>query len=131
HTLAIRTKDADGKWGFFETQRFFISSPSSADVANIVAAEYFIDADPGAGSGTPLTVGTPGATVNLTAAIPTSLPVGFHTLAIRTKDANGNWGIFETARFFVSPPAVPDVSIITAAEYFFDTDPGTGNGFAL
>ncbi|MDP4261181.1 MAG: T9SS type A sorting domain-containing protein [Bacteroidota bacterium] len=128
HFLAIRTKDANGIWGFFETRGFFISS-STADAANIVAAEYFFDTDPGAGNGTATAVGTTGSVVNFTATIPTSLPAGFHFLAIRIKDANGVWGLFETRGFFISS-STSDAANIVAAEYFFDTDPGMGNGTA-
>ena len=40
---------------------------------NITAAEFFVDSDPGAGNATPITVTTPGSTVNFTANIPTTL----------------------------------------------------------
>ncbi|HYE56491.1 MAG TPA: hypothetical protein VD996_16695, partial [Chitinophagaceae bacterium] len=94
---------------------------------NIVAAEYFFDHDPGVGSAAPLSVGSPGTTVNFTASIPTTtLSEGFHTLAIRTKDENGVWSLFESRGVYVSR-TVNDLSAITAAEYFIDHDPGPGN----
>ncbi|HEY6505062.1 MAG TPA: immunoglobulin domain-containing protein [Chitinophagaceae bacterium] len=126
HFLAIRTKDANGVWGLFETRGFFISS-STADAANIVAAEYFFDADPGAGNGTPVSVGTTGSIVNFTTVIPTSLPAGFHFLSIRVKGADGIWGLFEKRGFYISS-ATADAANIVVAEYFFDADPGAGNG---
>jgi hypothetical protein len=128
HFLAIRTKGADGIWGLFETRGFFISS-TTANSANIVAAEYFFDTDPGLGNGTAASVGTAGAVVNFTASIPTSLPAGFHFLAIRTKGADGIWGLFETRGFYISSSTANAANIV-AAEYFFDTDPGIGNGIA-
>jgi hypothetical protein len=98
---------------------------------NITAAEYFFDADPGSGNGTPLTITTPGNSVPFAANISTgSLANGFHLLAIRTKDENGKWGLFEQRGFYINPVAF-DMTAITAAEYFFDTDPGVGNGTAL
>jgi len=128
HFLAIRTKDANGLWGLFETRGFYISS-STTNAANITTAEYFLDTDPGPGNGTTVPVGTSGSIVNFTAVIPTSLPGGFHFLAIRTKDANGVWGLFETRGFFISS-STTDAANIVAAEYFFDSDPGAGNGTA-
>ncbi len=128
HFLSLRVKDAGGLWGLFEKRGFYISS-ATADAANITAAEYFFDADPGVGNGTATSVGTSGAVVNFTAVIPTSLPAGFHFLAIRTKGADGIWGLFEKRGFYISS-ATTDASNIAAAEYFFDTDPGVGNGTA-
>jgi hypothetical protein len=129
HFLVIRTRNSNGVWGLFETRGFFISS-TTADVANIVAAEYFIDTDPGAGNGTATSIGTSGGVVNFTAAIPAPLATGFHFLAIRVKGQDGLWGHYEKRGFYVVSAAV-DVTSIASAEYFFDTDPGTGNGTPL
>ncbi len=128
HILGLRVKDANGQWGLFEKRGFYIST-TTVDAANIVAAEYFLDADPGIGNATALSVGTTGAVVNFTAVIPTSLPAGFHFLSIRTKGADGIWGHFEKRGFYISG-ATADAANIVAAEYFFDTDPGVGNGTA-
>lgn len=129
HFLAIRVKGADGIWGLYDKRGFYISS-STADAANITAAEYFFDTDPGVGNGTATSVGASGAVVNFTANLPTSLSPGFHFLAIRTKGVDGIWGLFEKRGFYISTTTA-DMSIITAAEYFFDTDPGIGSGTAL
>jgi gliding motility-associated-like protein len=129
HFLAIRTKGANGKWGIFESRGFYVTG-STTDAPNITAAEYFFDTDPGNGNGTSIPV-TAGATTNFTVALPTtSLSPGFHFLAIRTKGANGKWGIFESRGFYVTG-STTDVPHITAAEYFFDTDPGNGNGISI
>ncbi|MBK8494345.1 MAG: hypothetical protein IPL50_04485 [Chitinophagaceae bacterium] len=123
HFVAIRTKDADGKWGLFEARGFYISTATN-NSGNIVAAEYFIDNDPGNGNGTSLSVGTSGTTVNFVAAIPaSSLSAGFHFVAIRTKDADGKWAMFEKRGFYISGQTT-NVADIVAAEYFFNTDPG-------
>lgn len=130
HFLAIRAKDTEGKWGLFETRGFYIST-ITADAADIVAAEYFMDNDPGAGLGTALSIGSSGGTVNFTAPVPTtSLAPGFHFLAIRVKDTEGKWGLFETRGFYISQ-ATTNVADIVSAEYFFDNDPGAGSGEPL
>jgi hypothetical protein len=129
HFLAIRVRDANGVWSLFERRGFYISG-TVIETDNITAAEYFFDADPGPGNGTALSIGTPGSVVNFTPVIPQSLSAGFHYLAIRTKDAGGKWSLFERRSFYVSGTVSP-MPIITAAEYFLDTDPGRGNGTAL
>jgi hypothetical protein len=129
HFVAIRTKDAAGKWGLFETRGFYISG-STSNAPNITAAEFFVDADPGAGNGTPVSV-TPGPTANFVASVPTtSLAPGFHFVAIRTKDASGKWGLFEARGFYITIQG-SNMGFVTAGEYFFDTDPGVGNGAAF
>jgi hypothetical protein len=124
HFLAIRTRGADGVWGFFETRGFYITQTSS-DVSNISAAEYFLDNDPGIGKATAMNVGNSGGVVNFTATIPQNLSPGFHYVAIRTKGADGVWGFFEARGFYVSEGA-EDAGDITALEYFYDNDPGAG-----
>ncbi|MDZ4795041.1 MAG: T9SS type A sorting domain-containing protein [Bacteroidota bacterium] len=126
HLLALRMQHNDGKWGLFEKRGFYIYAAATG-AAYITAAEYFFDADPGVGNGTAASVGASGAIVNFTANIPTSLPVGFHILAIRTKDADGKLGLFEKRSFYVLPPA-SGMGFVVSGEYFFDTDPGVGNG---
>jgi len=91
---------------------------------NIVAAEYFFDTDPGTGNGTAITVPTPADSVNFNVALPTSgfgLTPGPHKVYVRTKDATGKWSLYEGQSFSI-------VTNLVTAEYFFDTDPGKGNG---
>lgn len=129
HFVAIRVKDANGKWGLFESRGFFIST-ATTNVANITAAEFFTDTDPGAGNGTPVTV-TPGPNPAFAATVPTTaLAPGFHFVAIRVKDGDGKWGMFEPRGFYITTSGA-NMGFVTAGEYFFDTDPGTGNGMSF
>ncbi|HEX6334751.1 MAG TPA: MopE-related protein, partial [Flavisolibacter sp.] len=102
----------------------------TARAQHITAAEYFLDADPGPGNGTPTTVGVTGVVVNFAANIPANLSPGFHWLGVRTRDADGHWGFFQRRNFFVQATGA-NMPVITAAEYFFDNDPGPGNGTPL
>lgn len=130
HMLAIRAKDSNNKWGLLEWRTVYVSA-AATNVAPIVAAEFFFDTDPGAGNGTGLGVAVPGHTVNFSAVIPTtSLQGGFHALVIRTRDANGMWGFFESRSFYLYAMPV-DAPPVVAAEYFVDADPGPGNGTAV
>lgn len=102
---------------------------SNARGQQLNSAEYFLDTDPGVGNGTALVV-TTGDSILYSGNIPTgALPDGFHFIYIRAKDTNGKWGLRER-RTFVIRTVVP-ASPQTAAEYFIDTDPGTGNGTSL
>jgi hypothetical protein len=104
---------------------------------NIIAAEYFINTDPGAGNGTPINI-TPATNIsNLAVVVNTTGLPAFSTnqLYIRSKNAEGKWSITNISTFVVdivgdpiyqAPPAAPQN--IVNAEYFIDTDPGTGNG---
>lgn len=79
--------------------------PWSASAARVLAgnisrAEYFVDADPGLGNGTAISL-TPGAdlagltfTVNLS-----TLSNGFHRLSTRTQDVGGVWSLTNTKSF--------------------------------
>ncbi|MBP9924669.1 MAG: gliding motility-associated C-terminal domain-containing protein [Cyclobacteriaceae bacterium] len=129
HQLGLRVKETGGRWSIFESRGFYITA-STADAANITKAEYFFDADPGNGNGINIPV-TAGATTNFTVSLPTtSLAQGFHFLAIRTKGIDGRWGVFEARGFYITG-STTDATNITKAEYFFDTDPGNGNGINI
>jgi gliding motility-associated-like protein len=101
---------------------------TSALAQTINRAEYFIDNDPGHGNGTAVAVTTPAATVNFNFTINTnSLSTGFHILGFRLRQNNGRWGQPNHSLFYITP-VTPAATNLTKAEYFFDTDPGLGNG---
>lgn len=126
HYLGLRVRETNLGWSQFEPRGFYITSTTS-NAANLAAAEYFFDTDPGVGNATPISI-TPGANATFTIAIPTtSLGTGFHFLVVRTKDVTGKWGLFEVRGFYLTTTTTNAPDII-GAEYFVDTDPGTGNG---
>ncbi len=90
----------------------------------ISEAEYFFDTDPGPGNGIPISI-VAGDPVTFTETINTSgLSPGLHYLFVRTRTSTGHWSLYEPQEFII------DGGII-AAEYFFDVDPGIGNGTPL
>ena len=100
--------------------------------STLTEAEYFFDSDPGIGNATPVPGFTSSATVDLTFSAGSSgLAAGMHMLGIRVKDINDDWSIptFIAVYVFPNDPLVSES--ITAAEYFFDTDPGIGSGTAI
>lgn len=121
HTLSVRVQNANNKWSIVQNRSFI----KLALPANISRVEYFIDTDPGLGSGTAVSF-TPGTSLtNLTFDVPmTSLSDGYHTLFVRMKDVNNKWSIVQS-KPFVKIPAKPNIVYI---EYYIDTDPGQGNG---
>jgi hypothetical protein len=124
HKLYIRTKDGNGKWS--QTVRRDIEVLPAATLPSIVAAEYFIDADPGFGNATAIPV-TATANGTFPASLATSgLAKGYHKLYVRTKDDNGKWSLTTRKDIEILEAVAPFV--ITSGEYFFDTDPGQGNG---
>ncbi len=112
----------------------FLASMANAQLG-VVQAEYFWDTDPGAGNGTAMTAsdGAFGNTLEAIMAQTSTLPaLGAHTFSVRVKDEDGAWGgVFSTV-VEIFPASVPSQAInVQAAEYFWDTDPGAGNGLTV
>lgn len=121
HVLHLRARDVDGNWGIPDSRTFYVVQGNVTDQANIVQLEYFFDTEPGYGNGTPITF-TGGAQIDLPALIASaSLSNGFHTISIRAKDTDGQWGFAETRTFYVD-----QFTQVSAIEYYVDTDPGEG-----
>ena len=122
HVIHIRARDGDGSWGIPDSRPFYVVAGDVSTQADIIQLEYFFDTEPGYGAGTPLAV-TSGTTINLPALVSTtSLSNGFHTISVRAKDNNGQWGFAETRTFYVD-----QFNQISAVEYYIDTDPGEGS----
>jgi hypothetical protein len=128
HKLYVRVQHTDGSWSLYDRNVFYIN-PDQSNSALITAAEYFIDTDPGVGNGTALTMS--GGVIDENYNIPTTgLSDGVHKLYVRAINADGTWSLYDKNVFYVNPNN-SNSALITAAEYFFDTDPGVGNGTAL
>lgn len=134
HTLGLRTRQTGtGFWSHATYSTFYVVPLQTAsNSTNIVRAEYFYDVDPGNGMGVNVPIANvPNPTVSFTSPT-TSLTPGFHTLHFRTKDDQDKWSIAHIQTFYIVPPPPGVVSSnLVKAEYFFDADPGQGNGVAL
>jgi len=109
-----------------------LAFPANAQVIN--RAEYFIDTDPGVGNATAVSVSSPSASVSFNFNVPTtSLSAGFHVLGFRMRQSiNGRWSHPQFNTFYIVPPAsLPTAVNLTRGEYFFDADPGFGNGTSI
>ncbi len=91
-------------------------------------AEYFWDSDPGVQNGTELSV-SPGEFISQISTVETAgLETGFHHLYIRVCDADNVCSLYASILVMVQGT---EVSIIDHAEYFWDNDPGPGQGISL
>ncbi len=127
HKIYIRTRTTDGKWSLNSPQVILINNAPSSQ-SQITKAEYFIDNDPGIGAATPITL-TSAATIDITQGIGTSsLASGIHVLYVRAKNSLGKWSLASAKVFYLQNSL--DYPIV-GAEYFFESDPGLGQGTAI
>ena len=94
-------------------------------------AEYFWDNDPGTGNGTPVlaTDGNLNSAFEYLTKTGISTPGnGLHKFCLRVKDNTGVWGPVFTSIINVQQNNTSTIMAVSQAEYFWDTDPGTGNG---
>lgn len=133
HVLSVRSQDSNGHWSTTMSRTIFIDR-----LQDITYIEYFIDDDPGVGKGKPLALPDIAykAHLNLDVEISTvGLAVGEHEFFVRALDALGQWTDVMSRRFTIYKDGYEEPVVssgdLNRIEYFFDTDPGYGNGFAL
>ena len=137
HSFNVRVKGQDNSWSAVFKQTIFVqpTQTSLTRSVNVVMGEYFWDTDPGVGNGTPVIAldGNFNTCVedilssNISVA---SLSLGAHSFNVRVKGFDNSWGaVFKQTIFIESTPtAVTRTVRVSQAEYFWDTDPGVGNG---
>ncbi len=138
HILYVRVKDELGNWSIIFTDKFFINPEPVATgtpevLPEITQMEYFFDTDPGFGNAIAVPVVADSLIETSFDADVSGLNVGYHILNVRAMDESGNWGIVFSYKFFKEPEPIPvgtpeALPEITQMEYFFDSDPGFGNG---
>ncbi len=129
HMLYIRARDTLGIWGP-PTRLQIWSEAIDSLPANIRSLEYFFDTDPGIGSG--IHIGD-FSTISVNSSLIadcSTLSLGFHSLYVRTIDGVGKPSFPIKRPIWVESSQLTP-SNITAAEYFFDNDPGRGGGTAI
>ena len=149
------TANSGGNYLIVGELKLYGASPTNASVgfATITGAEYFVDTDPGEGSGTAFQPKDGAFDSEVESILPkdlnvTGLSVGPHLVGVRYKDNNNTWGdvLYQTIHVYDANPSGSGSGgsggggsggssgwfcTITAAEYFVDTDPGEGSGTAF
>ncbi|NBU72211.1 MAG: hypothetical protein EBS53_12335, partial [Bacteroidetes bacterium] len=104
-----------------------VNNHPQATSMDVVAAEYFFNADPGVGAGQPFIV-SHGAQAGGFGTISTdSLTPGVHILSVRVRNAQGEWGHTRSQYIFISDTfqrVRPSRPAIQAISYFIDNEPG-------
>lgn len=94
--------------------------------AQITELEYYFNTDPGFGNGTSIAVTEVDGEVNYEGSITTSsLTKGIHSLFIRAKNSDDEWGLPIKKMILVDQGSIKEIESL---EYFFDEDPGFGLG---
>jgi hypothetical protein len=96
----------------------------------IVQAEYFFDSDPGYGNGQAINISSANQ-IEIDEYIDvTILNPGFHSIHFRFKDENNQWSSVYSKGFYIEKN-MGDMKLINYVEYFYDADPGYGNGIPI
>jgi len=132
HILSVRSQDSLGAWSK-DSRLLFLKKytpPSYVAGAKIEYLEYYFDKDPGYGNATSIPV-TAGGSVGVTSSLSiASLAEGVHILGVRSRDSLGAWSLDQRYLFLkkYTLPTLGAVPKLTRIEYYFDKDPGYGNG---
>ncbi len=126
HTLYVRARDNAGVWSFVQ-RRLMMVTPAGSNNRELAYLEYFIDSDPGRGSGTslPLTGLTASdSTYNIDL---TNVAPGIHTLYVRARDNANAWS-FTQRRVFMVTPGNNTPAEVEYIEYWTSDDPTPARG---
>ena len=123
HNLYVRSQEASGQWSLPFAHAFLNEVVETDEPKSIIRAEYFIDADPGFGNATAISL-TPGADLSLAfTADLNGITNGIHLLNVRTQDASGTWSLHHTRPFLMDNGVANDPPPpVTRIDYFFKKD---------
>lgn len=123
HTLYLRVLST-GHQSLTYARSFYVPPTSYA----VEAIEYFFDTDPGVGLAIQMEAAIDGDSLKMAFDVNTDgLADGVHKIGIRTLTA-GTWSATRYRQFLVRSVKEND---ITRLEYFWNEDPGQGNGLAV
>lgn len=102
----------------------------------VTQAEYFWGSDPGVGAGSPMFALDGNLDNAIETIVNTAIEVAeeptVEVLSIRVRDAENVWGPVFSVVVSIEPAITTSREIkVSAAEYYFNDDPGTGNGTAM
>jgi hypothetical protein len=116
--LGVRTKGIGDVWSPPFVKRMYVPTLYTE-------GEYFWDTDPGVGLANSFSLAQQSDTLNQNVEISTGdITPGLHYLYTRVRGLNGSFGTTYKKRVIIS-------RTIVGGEYFWDTDPGIGNGTSI
>jgi hypothetical protein len=123
HTLYIRTLSTNHYSQTYSRQFYVRATPHSVE-----AIEYFFDEDPGVGNAIQKTASIAGDQLDLAFDVDTEgLTDGIHHIGLRTL-TDGTWSSTYYRQFLVRSV---EENQIARLEYFWNDDPGAGNGYVV
>ena len=141
HSFSVRIKGFDGTWSNAFRQTIYIDDGPLAAITRtfkLIQGEYFWDGDPGLGNGTALLAADGNFDQALEQLFQTGINVsslnsGAHSFSVRIKGSDGTWSNAFRQTIYIDGPfvAITRPFKLIQAEYFWDGDPGPGNGTAL
>lgn len=134
HTLNIRLRGNDGVWSNSFTSVIEVENESTVRQTSIQSAEYFWDNDLGEGSGIPMIAFDGDFNQAFEIAYQSDIvspTIGSHTLNMRLLDHEGIWSTTFQTVVEVEESLVARSTRISTAEYFWNEDPGEGNGILM
>lgn len=124
HHIYSRVKNSNNLWSNYSKRMIYVGSKIST--TKITAAEYFIDNDPGFGNANSIAVSSNDSIKLVFAANTGGLAAGVHHIYVRVKNSLGQWSVTSQRLFCVTPILAQQP--IAEAEYFWNNDPGHGQG---
>ena len=126
HFLYVRVKNKNNIWSQYEGKMFYVIEeniiPSTISQPDIVAAEWFVDTDPGVTKGTPISVLAASTIDKVIDLSSVGLNDGKHTLFIRVKNNQGVWSHYEGRWFNVCADLLPKPVLTTKTTACKGTD---------
>jgi len=112
----LRFRNEDGDWSLPLKQPFNINDKLPLDV---VAAEYFIDEDPGIGAGIPIEVDADHfVDESYLAEVAVDLEIGDHFLYTRVQNEEGDWSINVVRTFSVGTVSTEDEALLNSTSVY-------------
>jgi len=133
HLLYIRVRSADGQWSNEYKTVLHVSPAIALRDIRVQAAEYFWGTDPGAGAGLPMLAfdGDFDNALEQADIASNGATLGDNVLGMRVRGADNGWSAVFSSVVHVGPALTMRDVHVQLGEFFFDSDPGEGNGTVL
>jgi hypothetical protein len=137
HSFNVRVKGFNGSWSALFKQTIAVEATPVAvsRTVKVVQGEYYWDIDPGVGNGIAVLALDGNFNTSIEQVLQnginvSSLALGAHSFNVRVKGNDGSWSnVFKQTIYLEGPlVSVSRTVRLLQAEYFWDTDPGVGNG---